>query len=158
MLNIGFRPTIDSASAVKTIEAHLFDADGDFYGEQIVIHFVKRLRDEMKFSGIDALKDQLERDKAASLRYYEKGNTTYDPSAAMVLAINLNAQEPLPASLNINEYGIYRDHWTRIEQRWLQSQPVVLAFTGQETYLGGQLLHLNNMEMVLYPQRDAGGT
>ena len=64
MLNIGFRPTIDSASAVKTIEAHLFDVSGDFYDEQIVIHFVKRVRDEMKFSGLEALKKQLEVDKA----------------------------------------------------------------------------------------------
>ncbi len=63
MLNIGFRPTIDSASAVKTIEAHLFDVSGDFYDEQVVIHFVKRVRDEMKFSGIEALKQQLEKDK-----------------------------------------------------------------------------------------------
>ncbi|MCK5066348.1 MAG: riboflavin biosynthesis protein RibF [Bacteroidales bacterium] len=63
MLNIGFRPTIDSASAVKTIEAHLFDVSGDFYDEQVVIHFVKRVRDEMRFSGLEALKTQLEKDK-----------------------------------------------------------------------------------------------
>lgn len=63
MLNIGFRPTIDSASAVKTIEAHLFGVSGDFYGENIVIHFVKRVRDEMKFNGLEELKSQLEKDK-----------------------------------------------------------------------------------------------
>ena len=63
MLNIGFRPTIDSAMAVKTIEAHLFDVSGDFYDEEVVIHFVKRVRDEMKFSGLDALKQQLQKDK-----------------------------------------------------------------------------------------------
>ena len=63
MLNIGFRPTIDSAMAVKTIEAHLFDISGDFYDEEIVIHFVKRVRDEMRFSGLDALKQQLQIDK-----------------------------------------------------------------------------------------------
>jgi len=63
MLNIGFRPTIDSSSAVKTIEAHLFDVSGDFYDERVVIHFVQRVRDEMKFSGLEALKQQLERDK-----------------------------------------------------------------------------------------------
>jgi len=63
MLNIGFRPTIDSSSAVKTIEAHLFDVSGDFYDELVVIHFVKRVRDEMKFSGLDALKQQLSKDK-----------------------------------------------------------------------------------------------
>ena len=63
MLNIGFRPTIDSAMAVKTVEAHLFDASGDFYDEEVVIHFVKRVRDEMKFSGLEALKQQLQKDK-----------------------------------------------------------------------------------------------
>ena len=63
MLNIGFRPTLDSSMAVKTIEAHLFDVSGDFYDEQVVIHFIKRVRDEMKFSGIDALKEQLIKDK-----------------------------------------------------------------------------------------------
>ncbi|TFH21551.1 MAG: bifunctional riboflavin kinase/FAD synthetase [Bacteroidia bacterium] len=63
MLNIGFRPTIDSASAVKTIEAHLFGVTGDFYDEHVVIHFVKRVRDEMRFSGLEALKEQLEKDK-----------------------------------------------------------------------------------------------
>jgi len=63
MLNIGFRPTIDSAMAVKTIEAHLFGVTGDFYEEEVVIHFLKRVRDEMKFSGLDALKQQLQKDK-----------------------------------------------------------------------------------------------
>lgn len=64
MLNIGFRPTIDSAMAVKTIEAHLFGVTGDFYDEEVVIHFVNRVRDEMKFSGLEALKQQLHKDKA----------------------------------------------------------------------------------------------
>lgn len=63
MLNIGFRPTIDSSSAVKTIEAHLFDLEGDFYDEPVVIHFIKRVRDEMKFSGLNALREQLQKDK-----------------------------------------------------------------------------------------------
>lgn len=63
MMNIGFRPTLDSASAVKIIEAHLFEVSGDFYGEDIVVHFIRRIRDEMKFSGIEALKKQLEKDR-----------------------------------------------------------------------------------------------
>ncbi len=63
MLNIGFRPTIDSPFAVKIIEAHLFNVSGDFYDEQITIHFVKRIRDEMKFGGLDELKQQLDKDK-----------------------------------------------------------------------------------------------
>ena len=68
MLNIGFRPTIDSAMAVKTIEAHLFDVSGDFYDERVVIHFIHRIRDEMKFSGLEALKVQLQKDKEKVLQ------------------------------------------------------------------------------------------
>ncbi len=68
MLNIGFRPTLDSASAVKTIEAHLFGAAGDFYGEHVVVHFVKRVREEMKFRGKEELKKQLEKDKKLIMR------------------------------------------------------------------------------------------
>ena len=68
MLNIGFRPTIDSSMAVKTIEAHLFDVSGDFYDEEVVIHFIRRVRDEMKFSGLDALKQQLQKDRENILR------------------------------------------------------------------------------------------
>lgn len=63
MLNIGYRPTIDSASPVKTIEVHLFDFEGDLYGEEVTIHFRKRIRNEMKFSGIDELRKQLETDR-----------------------------------------------------------------------------------------------
>ncbi len=63
MLNIGYRPTIDSASPVKTIEVHLLDFDGDLYGEQVVVHFRSRIRNEMKFTGVAELKAQLERDR-----------------------------------------------------------------------------------------------
>lgn len=66
MLNIGFRPTLDSASAVKTIEAHLFEASGEFYGEHVVVHFVKRIRDERRFSGIEELRRQLVKDQSVA--------------------------------------------------------------------------------------------
>jgi len=71
MLNIGFRPTIDSASEVKTIEAHLFGLSDEFYGEQIVIHFVKRIRDEKRFSGIEALKAQLKKDETTVKQFFQ---------------------------------------------------------------------------------------
>jgi len=63
MLNIGYRPTIDSASPVKTIEVHLIDYNGDLYGERVTVHFRKRIRDEMKFTGVEALRKQLEIDR-----------------------------------------------------------------------------------------------
>ncbi len=73
MLNVGVRPTIDSANPVKTIEAHLFDVDIDLYDEEIVIHFRKRIRDEKKFSSVEGLKRQLQQDEQV-IRTYLSGN------------------------------------------------------------------------------------
>lgn len=61
MLNIGVRPTVDGLT--HTIEVHLFDFNEDIYGQTITIHFVDKLRNEMKFSGLEALTNQLEKDK-----------------------------------------------------------------------------------------------
>ena len=62
MLNIGNRPTFDGAE--KSIEVHLFDFEDDIYAVDIRIDFVQRLRDEVKFSGKEALIAQLEKDEA----------------------------------------------------------------------------------------------
>ncbi len=61
MLNIGHRPTIKDNN--KTIEVHIFDFTKDIYEEELKIAFVKRIRDEMKFVGLGALKQQLKKDK-----------------------------------------------------------------------------------------------
>ena len=63
MLNIGHRPTLDSASVVKTIEVYLFDVDLDLYDADITVHFRERVRDEKKFANIGELKQQLQRDE-----------------------------------------------------------------------------------------------
>ena len=61
MANIGIRPTLDLHE--MTIEAHLFDFSGDIYGEAISIVFYDFIREEQKFSGLEELKSQLEKDK-----------------------------------------------------------------------------------------------
>jgi riboflavin kinase/FMN adenylyltransferase len=61
MGNIGTRPTIGKHDF--TTEVHIFDFDGDIYGKEISIYFVDRVRDERKFSGLDELKGQLEKDR-----------------------------------------------------------------------------------------------
>ncbi|MDA3823394.1 MAG: bifunctional riboflavin kinase/FAD synthetase [Bacteroidales bacterium] len=73
MLNIGYRPTLDSANPVKIIEAHIFDFDIDLYDKDIIIHFRKRIRDEHKFSNLDGLKRQLQADEL-EIRAYLSGN------------------------------------------------------------------------------------
>ncbi len=65
MLNIGFKPTVSGKE--RTIEAHLFNFDADIYGQEITVEFVKALRKEMKFESLDALKQQLNKDKEAAL-------------------------------------------------------------------------------------------
>ena len=61
MLNLGPRPTFGETAT--TLEAHLFDADGQWYGTRVRIDFVARLRDTRKFSSADALMQQLRRDE-----------------------------------------------------------------------------------------------
>jgi riboflavin kinase/FMN adenylyltransferase len=65
MGNIGYRPTIEAGNL--TIEVNIFDFDEDIYGEHITIYFLERIRDEIKFENISALRDQLTRDRARAL-------------------------------------------------------------------------------------------
>jgi len=61
MLSIGTRPTINNGTD-RSIEAHLFDFDGDIYGEPIRITFVCRTRGEISFPDRDSLVAQLRAD------------------------------------------------------------------------------------------------
>jgi riboflavin kinase/FMN adenylyltransferase len=58
--NIGYSPTFDDY--VYTVEVHILDFNRDIYGEKIRVNFIERIREEIKFSGIDALARQIERD------------------------------------------------------------------------------------------------
>ena len=62
MLNIGHRPTLDNG-ADTSIEAHLFNFDGDLYGRTLTLTFAARLRAEQRFDSEEALAAQLQRDK-----------------------------------------------------------------------------------------------
>ena len=65
--NFGRRPTVGSDAPL--LEAHIFDFQGDLYGETIAVRFIDFIRDEQKFDGLDALKAQIEIDcKAARER------------------------------------------------------------------------------------------
>ena len=61
MTNIGLRPTVGGSST--TIETHILDFDEDIYGLPLRITFLRRLRDEVHFPSLEALKDQLEKDR-----------------------------------------------------------------------------------------------
>jgi riboflavin kinase/FMN adenylyltransferase len=63
--NLGVRPTVE-ANAERSLEVHLLDADCELYGESLEVAFVKKLRDEQKFAGLEELKIQIARDVAAA--------------------------------------------------------------------------------------------
>jgi len=66
MANIGTKPTFGGLN--KTLEIHLIDFEGNIYGEQITISFLKRLRDEKKFNSETQLIEQLTIDKQQSMK------------------------------------------------------------------------------------------
>ena len=63
MTNIGLRPTV--GGTFTTIETHILDFDEDIYGLPLTITFLRRLRDEVHFPSLDALKEQLTLDRDA---------------------------------------------------------------------------------------------
>jgi len=70
MMNIGFNPTVDGSK--KSIEVHFFDFGGDLYGQKIQLQLLHRIRDEQKFGSIEALKQQLKKDRAHAMELISK--------------------------------------------------------------------------------------
>ena len=64
VVSLGTRPTVNGTDPL--LEVHLFDFDGDLYGQYLDVDFVARLRDEQKFESLDALVAQMHRDAAAA--------------------------------------------------------------------------------------------
>lgn len=65
--SLGVRPTL-SGDGEMLLEVHLFDFEGDLYGRRIEVEFVAKLRDEEKFSDLDALRAQMDRDAVEARR------------------------------------------------------------------------------------------
>lgn len=63
--SLGVRPTVNEV-AEPLLEVHLFDFDGDLYGQRMAVEFVGKLRDEQKFDTIPALKEQMDADAATA--------------------------------------------------------------------------------------------
>ena len=67
--NVGLRPTFEDQT-LPNIETHILDFDGNIYGEQLKVEFIQKIRDEQKFSGVDAFLAQIARDKATARRIF----------------------------------------------------------------------------------------
>ena len=72
MSNYGVRPTVNSSlsgesgNAVPVLETHLFDADLDLYGQSLEVMPVAQLREERKFTSLEALRNQISQDCAVA--------------------------------------------------------------------------------------------
>lgn len=53
----------------KSTEVHLFDFNGNLYGQNLSVSVLKRLRDEVKFDSIKTLKKQLQKDQENALNF-----------------------------------------------------------------------------------------
>ena len=67
--NVGTRPTVNNGTNV-TVESWLLDFEGDLYGQTVRVEFHHRLRDEIRFDSLDALKAQIAADAAATRAYF----------------------------------------------------------------------------------------
>ena len=69
--NIGTRPTFEEGQEV-VIETHVLDFDKDLYGAKLKLGFVQRLRDEKKFESVDALRAQIDADRARARDLFDR--------------------------------------------------------------------------------------
>lgn len=69
MAYIGQRPTINGMT--RNIEVNIFDFNQEIYGQDIKMNFLKFLRHDVKFTGLEALTVQLQKDKEATLAFFE---------------------------------------------------------------------------------------
>ena len=67
--NLGFRPTVTGGESKRMLEIHLLDYEGQIYGADMEVFFVKYLRPETKFDNVHALREQIEKDVEEARRF-----------------------------------------------------------------------------------------
>ena len=74
--NIGVRPTVDGKEPL--LEVHIFDFDEDIYGKLLTVTFLKKVRDERTFDGLDSLKNQIKQDISETREWFARGRLEHD--------------------------------------------------------------------------------
>ncbi len=67
--NLGVRPTIAGVPKLL-LEVHVLDFNGDLYGKHVHVEFMHKIREEMKFESLDALKTQIAADIVVARDYF----------------------------------------------------------------------------------------
>lgn len=71
VVNIGVRPTVEAGTPAPRVEAHLLDFRGDLYGCELELVLAGQLREERRFPGLEALREQIARDVEAARRLFD---------------------------------------------------------------------------------------
>ncbi|HEX2965216.1 MAG TPA: bifunctional riboflavin kinase/FAD synthetase [Syntrophorhabdaceae bacterium] len=71
--NIGYNPTFGGKKFL--METHILDFSGNLYGKEVMIYFHKRIRQEMKFSGMEELKQRIAGDIATAREYFQNNGS-----------------------------------------------------------------------------------
>ncbi len=69
--NLGVRPTIEGIPKLL-LEVHVFDFNGDLYGQHVHVEFLQKIRDERKFESLDALKAQIALDIEVARNFFKQ--------------------------------------------------------------------------------------
>ena len=67
--SLGTRPTVDGTTTI--LEVYLFDFDRDIYGAHLQVSFLHKLRDEVRYTTLDALKIQIGKDVENARNYFQ---------------------------------------------------------------------------------------
>ncbi|MBX2808607.1 MAG: isoleucine--tRNA ligase [Cellvibrionaceae bacterium] len=108
--NVGVRPTLGGDSK-PLLEVHLFDRDDDLYGQNIVVVFKHKLREEQRFDNLQALQQQIQWDIAKARHFFKKTSFMSDYKTTLNLP---NTRFPMKANLAQRE--------PKILQKWQQQQ------------------------------------
>ncbi|HQS37763.1 MAG: riboflavin biosynthesis protein RibF [Methylotenera sp. 24-45-7] len=68
--NLGVRPTIAGIPKLS-LEVHVLDFNGNLYDKHVHVEFFHKIRDEIKFDGLDALKAQIAKDVAVARKFFD---------------------------------------------------------------------------------------
>lgn len=113
MLYIGDRPTLKEHHN-RTIEVNIFDFDKAIYGDKLELQFARFIRSDQAFSGLDALRDQLARDRKASLAVLAsieqqiQTDANVKPSVSVVI-LNYNGKQWLEQFLPVVQKTDYAE-------------------------------------------------
>lgn len=92
MLYIGKRPTLKNLDN-KTIEVNIFNFNQEIYGDELELEFISKIRDDQQFRSLEDLKNQIAKDKIASLQVFEtqgEAESTKKKTKVTVVILNYN--------------------------------------------------------------------